>query len=478
MYIEKMMKAVNVKKYVWWSLVFIALLNGTCNRVWCQETSLTLPEAIDQGVHNFQRIQAKRSYYHASRALTRNARNEYLPNVIASVQQNYGTVNGQFGPLAAVGVLGVASAGPSYQNESWNAAFGALYILNTNWEVFTFGRVRSRILLADAQARQDSADILQEEFVHRIKIAGAYLNLLVAQRFVQNARANLERAEIVRENVRARVLSGLNAGVDSSLANSDASRARLILIDMQNNEIQQSQDLATLMNATTSAFALDSAFLDKVPDVLETNSDITQNPQLKFYQARVDQARSAAKVARLSIMPGLTLFGIYQARASGFDFNYSPEFPDRYSQKYSDGIDPSRFNYVTGISLAWNLMSPLRVRQQVVAQRFVEEGYRYEYDQVNVQLKNQLIVADQRLNNSIQSVREVPLQLRAATDAYVQKSVLYKNGLTNLADLQLALYALNRAELDRSVAYINVWQALLLKAAALGDFDLFINQAE
>jgi hypothetical protein len=37
---------------------------------------------------------------------------------------------------------------------------------------------------------------------------------------------------------------------------------------------------------------------------------------------------------------------------------------------------------------------------------------------------------------------------------------------------------LNRAELDKSVAYINVWQALLLKAAASGDFDLFINQAQ
>jgi hypothetical protein len=70
------------------------------------------------------------------------------------------------------------------------------------------------------------------------------------------------------------------------------------------------------------------------------------------------------------------------------------------------------------------------------------------------------------------------MQLKAAADAYLQKSVLYKNGLTNMADLQLAMYALNRAELDRSVSYINVWQALLLKAAASGDFELFINQAK
>jgi len=92
-------------------------------------------------------------------------------------------------------------------------------------------------------------------------------------------------------------------------------------------------------------------------------------------------------------------------------------------------------------------------------------------------LQNQLILSDQRIQTSLQSVQEVPLQYRAASDAYVQKSALYKSGLTTMVDLQLALYALNRSELDKSVAYINVWQALLLKAAASGDFELFINQA-
>lgn len=458
-----------------WVIVF--LLCFSIIQVNGQTTPLGLAEAIDQGVNNYQRIEAKRNYWNASQALSKNARNEYLPNVIASVQQNYGTVNGQFGPLAAVGVLGVGSAGPSYPEESWNAAFGALYILNTNWEVFSFGRVKSRIQLADAQARQDSADLEQEKFVHRIKIAGAYLNLLVAQRFVQNAQANLQRAEAIQQNVRARVLTGLNAGVDSSLANSEVSRARLTLIETQNNELAGSNELAQLLNVMATTFSLDTTFLEKIPSAFQTAVDPRQNPQIRFYQARINQANSAARVAQRSIMPGLTLFGIYQARASGFDFNYTPEFPERYSKSYADGVDPSRFNYVAGVSLAWNLVSPLRVRQQVHAQRFIAAAYRNEYDQINVQLQNQLLLSDQRIRNSLQSMDEVPLQYKAAADAYLQKSVLYKNGLTNVVDLQLAMYALNRAELDRSVAYVNVWQALLLKAAASGDFDLFINQA-
>lgn len=459
-------------------LLFVSMV-VCCSLIQAYSQSIMkLEDAIENGVANHRRIQAKRNYLHASQALSRNARNEYLPNVIASVQQNYGTVNGQYGSLAAVGVLGVASAGPSYSEQSWNAAFGALYILNTNWEVFTFGRVRSRIRQADAQLRQDSADLEQEAFIHRVKIAGAYLNLLVAQRFVKNAQANLQRAETIRQNVRARVLSGLNAGVDSSLANAEASRAKLTVIEMQNNELQGSNELALLLNVTSLSFDLDTTFLEKLPAIFETAVGLEQNPQIRFYQARIDQAKSAARVAQRSIMPGLTLFGIYQARASGFDYNYTPEFPERYSNSYSDGIDPSRFNYVAGVSLAWNLISPLRVRQQVHAQRFIEEAYRNEYEQVSVQLQNQLILSDQRIRNSLEGMKEVPLQYRAASDAYLQKSVLYKNGLTNMVDVQLAMFALNRAELDMSVAYINVWQALLLKAAATGDFDLFINQAQ
>lgn len=438
---------------------------------------LALPEAVETGVQQYQSIQAKRSYLHASEALTRNARNEYLPNVIAAVQQAYGTVNGQFGPLGAVGVLGVASAGPSYSDQRWNAAFGALYIISANWEVYTFGRVRARIDLAKAQVHRDSADLEQEEFVQRVRISGAYLNLLVAQQFLRNGRSNLERAEAVQRTVRARTKTGLNPGVDSSLANAELSRARLSLIELRTNEQQVRNQLAQLLNVAPTEFVLDSTLLGKSPQTLNAAVAVADNPQVKFYQARIGQAEQAARVAHRSIMPGISLFGVYQARASGFDYNYTPEFPERYSSRYSDGVDPSRYNYVAGVSFSWNLISPFKVRQQARAQQFVAEGYRHEYDQVRVQLEDQLILADQRLVNSLQSLQEAPLQYDAASDAYTQKNVLYKNGLTTIVDLQQAMYALNRAEIDRSVAYVNVWQALLLKAAASGDFTLFINQA-
>ena len=179
------------------------------------------------------------------------------------------------------------------------------------------------------------------------------------------------------------------------------------------------------------------------------------------------------KPARISF----NFFSVLQTRASGFANNYTPDYPDRYSKSYLDGINPTRSNYLLGVSLSWNFMSIPKIRQQVNAQRFVSAAYQNEYDLIETQLKDQLILADQRIENSLLSVREVPLQLKAASDAYIQKSTLYKNGLTTLVDLQQALYTLNRAEADMGVAYINLWLALLQKSAASGDFDLFIKQA-
>jgi outer membrane protein TolC len=437
---------------------------------------LLLSEAIDAGLKNYQSIQAKRNYLNASGAMVQNTKNEYLPNVIASLQQDYGTINGQYGPLAGIGAFGVASSGPTSRSQNWNAAFGSLYLVNTNWEFFTFGRLKSKIGLANAQVQRDSADLVQEQFIHSVKIAGAYLNLLTAQKLIQNAQANLNRAMSVQQVVAARTRTGLNAGVDSSIANSEVSRARLALIDTRNAELQIRNQLAQLLNVAPTAFKLDTTFFGQTPAELKTNTSVAQNPQVKFYQSRINQSDVTTAYLKKSVLPGLNLFGIFQTRGSGFDYSYSPNVDGKYSKDYFDGIKPTRSNYVAGVSIAWNITSLAKIKQQVKAQQFLTEAYKNEYDQVTTQLQDQLILADQRIDNSFQSVREVPQQYKAASDAWVQKSVLYKNGLTNIVDLQQALYALNRAETDVSVAYINVWQALLLKAAASGDFDLFIKQ--
>jgi outer membrane protein TolC len=468
-----------MKQFLLSAIIFIiAFLFLQIETASAQQNQLNLSDAIKTGLNNYQNIHAKRNYVNASAALVKNTKNQYLPDVTASIQQAYGTINGQYGAIGSFGGgSGISSSGPLYTNQNWNAAFGSIYLINTNWEFISFGRLQSKIDLANKQLLLDSANLTQEKFVQSVKIAGAYLNLLISQRFVQNAQSNVDRAAYVQQTVIARVKSGLNPGVDSSIANSDLSSAKLTLIQAINNEQQQRNQLCQLINIVPDVLFLDSSYFINTPSSYNTAFPVANNPQVQFFKSRIDQSSFTEKYLQKSINPGLNLFGAFQGKASGFDYSYAPSL-DNYSKSYFDGINPSRYNYVVGLGIAWNIISPAKIKQQVKAQGFVTAAYQDEYDLISTQLKDQLLLSDQQIENSMKSIKEVPIEYKAATDAYLQKTVLYKNGLTNIVDVQQALYNLNRAETDVSVAYINVWQALLLKAAASGDFDLFIKQVK
>lgn len=437
---------------------------------------LGLAEAMRTAVEQQPAVQAKQHYAEASGHLVRNARSEYLPNVVAGLQHAYGTVNGQYGPQAPVGMFGVASAGPFASEQSWNAAFGALYVANVNWEVFSFGRLRSRIDLAKAQLAQDSADLEQERFVQRIRTAGGYLNLLAAQAFIRNAEADVERAEAVRIRVRARALSGLAAGVDSSIANAEAARTRMLLNDARTNERRMATELAQLINRGDAAFVLDTIYLGDLPRTLTSARNVEANPQALFFRSRVERGEQQAKAINRSLLPGVTLFGMYQGRGSGFGFGYTPGNDAAWSNNYSDAIEPTRFNYVAGVSLSWNLLSPLRVRQQVLAQRSITDAFRSEYETIALRLRTEDALADERITNSMANAQLAPTRYEAAHDAFIRQQALYTNGLADIVSVQQAMAELSRAGLDRITANINVWQALVLKTATSGDLDLLQTQ--
>ena len=184
---------------------------------------------------------------------------------------------------------------------------------------------------------------------------------------------------------------------------------------------------------------LDSSFFSNIPTNFNTSADIANNPQAKFFESRILQSNAIEKYLKKSINPGVNLFGAFQGRGSGFDYNYTPDFTTRYTKSYLDGIKPERYNYLLGVGISWNLLSPFKIKQQVKSQSYISAAYKDEYDLVATQLKDQLVLADQQIDNSLKSVQEAPLQLQAAKDAYLQKTVLYKNGLANIVDVQQAL---------------------------------------
>ncbi|OXB24841.1 transporter [Flavobacterium tructae] len=439
--------------------------------------TLSLKEAIKTGLENYGSIKAKNNYTNASRESLKQSKRDYLPNLNLSAQQDYGTVNGQNGPLYGFGGLGVASSGLPLPEQNWNSAFGALYLVNMNWDFFTFGKTQEKINLSKIDVQAKEKDLKQEKFQQEIKISAAYLNLLASQRLLISQQKNLDRAQIFKKTAVARVKNGLLAGVDSTLATAEVSKAKIALNLAKNFVKEQNNKLVDLMGVAPQDFVTDSLFVTQIPKELlkENTATDSLHPLLQLYKTKIDYSNQQVKLYKRFYYPTMTAFGVLQTRASGFDSSYATN-QHAFTRNYWDGVNPDRTNYLVGIGITWNLTTPFRSNKQVTAQKFISQGLQEEYNQADRELKSQLNFAEDKIKITLENYAEAPIQVDAAKRAYLQKSTLYKNGLTDLTDLTQTMYVLNRAEIDRDIVNNNVWQSYLLKVAATGNFDLFINE--
>ncbi len=104
----------------------------------------------------------------------------------------------------------------------------------------------------------------------------------------------------------------------------------------------------------------------------------------------------------------------------------------------SRGSGLKRANYLIGVGVTWDITTPLRVHQQVAAQNFTTEGLREEYGLISQELQAQVILSDTKIRNALDNYHEAPIQVKAASDAYIQKETLYKNGLATIVDVTTA----------------------------------------
>lgn len=460
------------------SRVFIlALLSVFFTNTTKAQQILTLQSALETAVQNYGSIKAKESYRLSSKESIELAKRQYLPNLNISIQQDYGTVNGQNGPLYGFGGYGAASSGLPLPDQNWNASFGALYLANVNWEFFSFGKAKQRVKVAESKNQRDTKDLSDEIFQHKVKVTAAYLNVLAAQKLKLSYARNLGRTDTIRRIVEVKEKNGIVPGVDLSLAKADYANAMITYTKAKDNEQEQENKLAQLLGIPAQEFVLDSTLLKRIPADFPTekSTSLESHPLLALYKSRIDVSEQEKQFLKTQYYPSFSMVGIIQTRGSGFGNNYAQNQND-FSSSYWDGVHPTRSNYLLGIGVSWNFTQTYRLSKEISAQDYISQGLKHEYDLAEQQLKAQLNLSDNKWKNAVLIYDQVPIQLKSANDAYIQRSVLYKNGLTDLVDLSQAIYALVRAETDRDIAVSNVWNALLLKAAAMGDFSVFENE--
>lgn len=276
----------------------------------------------------------------------------------------------------------------------------------------------------------------------------------------------------------SRAKSGLIAEVDASLAEAEMSNAKSLLIKADDKELELSKQLAVLLDDDFQKYTLDSRLSTTIPLLpngeLRTNAADEVHPLLKWQKSRILESQEAEKLMETGKLPTVSAFGVIQGRGSGFDWNYMQD-PTAYSGSYLKGVGMDRGNYLLGFSVRWNLTSLFRSTTKTKEQQYYTQGLQHAYQEADKELQAQGMLAKQQVRNAFDNWEETNVQLSAAELAYKQHTALYENGLTTLVDYTQSLYSLNRAEIDFEIAQNNVWQSLLLWAAAQGDIDILLE---
>jgi outer membrane protein TolC len=141
----------------------------------------------------------------------------------------------------------------------------------------------------------------------------------------------------------------------------------------------------------------------------------------------------------------------------------------------TEGLRLSRYNYAVGFTLTFPLLDFPQMRARLAQETYRTAAEKSYLDEQTGLLHRDLAVAEARLAESQARVAETPVQLEAARAAFTQMSARYDSGLANLAELAQVQFALNRAEVDHTLAVNEVWNAWLHKAAGQGDLELFLH---
>ncbi len=445
-----------------------------------QVKQITLTDALEIAKQNYPSIKAKQAEVGTSGYAVKESKTAYIPDVLTQNQALYGTANGVRGAFfpaegTAIPISGGITSGNGTKADM-TAAWGSFSTFMVDWKVFSFGRVRASIATSKAEYARSNADYDNEVFQHQIQVVDAYLLLLVEQRLITLQQNNLQRAEGFVTVVRATTRSGLKPGADSSFANAEHAKARLSLLQAERNERAQRIRLAELLGSSSEDIAVDTAgFLSSIPSsVTDTKLSLDNNPLLRYHKLNMEVANAKRKQISRSYLPSIGLMAVGWARGTGIN-NDEVNGQYTYKQGIGQGLQFSAYDYMFNVHFKWTISDYPKYRYQASGQKMIAEKNKYLYDEQRLKLERALENANMQTALSIAQTKIAPIQLESARSSFYQSQSRYKVGLATLPELAQSLFLMNRSEIDVSISYNNVWRAVLMKAAAVGDISLFTD---
>jgi len=386
-------------------------------------------------------------------------RNNWLPDLTLNYQADIGSANNTAGPYFGFGIV-PSSSGAIHNTNITTTVGDNLGIAAFNWEIYNFGKYTAENKVANSDVQVQEKQFAESKYDLEAYTISNYLQLLRLQDFLNIQSRNIQRTSEIRRSIESLAKSGVRAGVDTSIAEAELSKARLNYIELDNQLKQEQLQLSAVSGLPYQSIIPDTmaetTLIDQPNDYLFL-ADTANHPIVNYYRSVYQNSLQREDLVKKMYNPKISLEAAAWGRGSSIDAegNYN---------NIGTGYGFDRSNYLVGLGISYNLFD-IRRRQLKLHTQKASTAYAFKKLQEQQQLlavsNNQ---ADVEMQTALDRLKEIPNQLNAANAGYRQKLSLYKNGLTDIIELDAALNILYRAETDYMQAKYDYANALFQKA--------------
>lgn len=444
-----------LKKYVSVLLLLIPVLKASAQN---QPAALPLSELLSEVSSKAPSLIADSSATAILASTARETKYNWLPNVKLNYQADIGTNNNVPGAYFGFNMVPSNSGGVRSANVS-DAALSNLGIATLDWEIYNFGAYKAQNKVAASDLKVSKNQYSLSKYQLQTNAIEGYLQLYQIENLLRIQQDNINRNQQIRSSILSLAKSGVRAGVDTSIAEAELSKSRLVLIELTNQFKKTQLQLSAISGIPYQNIVADTTI---VKPLLNLTGNTAMNssfshPLINYYQSLYQNSKEKENLVRKTYLPKIMFEGAVWGRGSSIT-------PNNEYAALNEGWGLSRSNYLAGIGISYNLTDLKRKQLRLNTQKNTStyEQNRLTEQKVNLETSNKQ--AETELQTALQRLVEIPNQLAAAQAAYRQKYSLYKNGLIDLIELDIAQNLLYRAEADYATAKYSFCHAIFERA--------------
>jgi outer membrane protein TolC len=439
--------------------------------LYAQKKMYSLEQVWQKTLRQYPSLSSKEHQIERQKLSKELIKKEQLPEVNFQGQQSYGSyhgVSGAFFPLPGI----YNSSGTKVFDGKPSSIFNLYGSAILQWNFLQFGRIKSKLDVADAAINLSNTDLSQEQLRLESKAAQQYFNALQSSALLSVSKADVRRVQDLFELAKAQADAGLKPGADTLLIKSSYFQVKGQVNDYQGQLETAMEGLAALIGEDVESFTIDSSIFNanKITDTYSSAENINEHPYLQFLKAQIRYSNAKLKEVKRQPYPSVGLLAGAGIRGSGI--SSSGIVNDNFSEPWKDNTG----SYLVGIGLTWNLSSLYnnKVKQEITEKEV--ESAKADYDEATLQLQASYSAAVSRWKQQREKAIDARSALAASREAYDLYVTRYQSGLINLVELLQLQKTLEDTEKNYIQATAAYWNELINQSESLGNMSLLLSQ--